>query len=148
MDWFGILWGFGLGCAGLALGLWAYTFLLGRLPSDQYHAHLQSPEWAALLQRIAQRRGPWCSACRTPHDLQGHHIFYTNLGFEAPWQVCLLCERHHIGRFGVHWWSQLLFGPRTRGLVFTTALVCGYGKLNQLLTPRSRRARLEARWRA
>lgn len=120
MDWLGILTGFGLGCAGLALGLWAWTWAIGRLPTDRYHAHLQSPEWAALLQRIAQRRGPYCSACRTPHDLQLHHATYANLGWEQDWQVWLLCDRHH--RL-VHQLSRWVFASHTRGLLVTTPAV-------------------------
>lgn len=126
---------------GLALFvLVVEPWLRGRLPSDRYHAHLRSGEWAETCRRLERRRrGRRCAACGTTTDLgQPHHVVYTNLGFESLWQLVRLCKRHHVGRFGVHWWAEWLFSSRTRGLVLTTALVCGYGKAKRLghRTPR------------
>jgi hypothetical protein len=139
--------------ACLSAGL--FTFVIepwarGRLSTYEYHEYLRSPEWAEVCARLEARpRGRRCAACGTTADLaEPHHVFYTNLGFEHLWQLVRLCKRHHTGRFGVHWWSEWVYSSRTRGLVVTTALVCGWGKLGQLFTSRSRRARLDATWRA
>jgi hypothetical protein len=108
--------------------------LIGRISSHDYHAYLQSDEWAAQTERLAAtRRGRRCAACGTTTDLaEPHHVTYANLGFERTWQLVRLCKRHHTGRWSVHVWSEWLFSSRTRGLWLTTALVCGAGKARRL----------------
>jgi hypothetical protein len=126
--------------ACLSAGLFKFVVVpwaVGRISTYEYHQYLQSPEWAAVVARLsATRRGKRCAACSGTSDLNVHHVFYVNLGFESLWQLVRLCDRHHRM---VHTASEWIFSSRTRGLWATTALVCGYGKLKRAGRRRPRR---------
>jgi hypothetical protein len=145
-----LIW-FGIYC------LWAVVFFTiiwpwakGRIPNDKRRAYRQSDDWAALAAAVTARRGYRCAArwrCAGPLHL--HHWDIRSYGWERPWQVLWLCERHHLAyrvvddpvtrepyrkpyRFSVHWWSEWIFSDLERGLWLTTPMVVGWGKLNRL----------------
>jgi hypothetical protein len=134
--------------ACLSAGLFKFVLIpwaIGRLPTDRYHEHLRSPEWAATVARLgATRRGRRCAACLGTLDLNVHHVFYVNLGFERLWQLVRLCDRHHRM---VHTASEWVFSSKTRGLWLTTPSVIVCTRLTHLGRRQPRRS-LDARWRA
>lgn len=141
MDVLGVLSGFALGLASLA----AFVLVIepwarGRISSHDYHAYLDSPAWVEKCAELeARSRGRRCAVCGTTWDLaEPHHVSYRCLGNEPLWHLVRLCRQHHTGRWSVHWWSQVLFASRTRGLWFTTGMVIGWGKLRRVGRPRRR----------
>lgn len=61
-----------------------------------YLAHLRSPQWRALVDRLMLERGPWCEQCQEFSDrLDGHHLTYARLGHENDDDIALLCRSCH-----------------------------------------------------
>lgn len=68
--------------------------------SEQYKAHLRSPEWARIRKAALKRAGYRCQFCGLSlkklrligRHLQVHHNTYENLGHEKPEDLTVLCS--------------------------------------------------------
>src|SRR5262245_20071419 len=110
-----LLWAAAYGLAWLAFCTVVLPRLRGRIRNDQHAEYRQTPEWHALRQHVAARRGYRCAAryrCAGPLHL--HHWDLRSYGYDKPWQLVFLCERHHHSshRWSAHWWSEVLFSSR------------------------------------
>ena len=64
--------------------------------AERYAAHLRSPYWAALKQKVIARRGKKCEKCGCedrPIDM--HHKHYRTFGRERQKDVLLVCRDCH-----------------------------------------------------
>lgn len=91
-------------------GLWArhraeivpqYEAWIARMRAERsalwwslYNAYLDSPEWAALRQRVIARDGGRCRACGAPGD-HVHHLTYQRVTEENLDDLVLLCAPCH-----------------------------------------------------
>lgn len=67
----------------------------------RYEAHLASPEWQDLRQRVMERCRGLCEGCRLRRAVQVHHLTYERLGNEMLFDlaaVCLICHAMIHGR--------------------------------------------------
>lgn len=81
--------------------------MLRRRPthSEQYKAHLQSPEWARIRRKALEHSGHSCALCgldqnalrRIGRHLEVHHRHYRSLGHERPEDLTVLCAGGHGG---------------------------------------------------
>lgn len=65
-----------------------------------YRDYLQTPEWAAIRERIQRRDGRKCKICGGTEELQIHHKSYDHRGREDPRDLITLCGGCHASTHG------------------------------------------------
>ena len=82
-------------------------------PYDKYLSYLQSKTWADLRNAALERDNYHCSICRSPYNLEVHHLRYPKtLGTEPISDLMTLCDKCHER---LENWKK---GHKTDGKVF------------------------------
>lgn len=63
--------------------------------SDRYEAVMQSAGWRRRRAQAIRRAGHRCQECGARGRLDVHHMTYSHLGAERPWQLAALCKTCH-----------------------------------------------------
>jgi 5-methylcytosine-specific restriction endonuclease McrA len=69
--------------------------------TEHYEAHLASPEWQEIRERVLSRSRGICEGCRVNRATQVHHLTYQHMGSEFLWElvaICRDCHRRFHGR--------------------------------------------------
>lgn len=83
-----------------------HTILLPNLPDweveprwraeAEYYSYLEHPDWKAKSKEAKERAGNRCVVCATTYNLNTHHNnSYRTLGHESPFDLTVLCGKHH-----------------------------------------------------
>lgn len=75
------------------------SYRLSVLGYRRYSDYLASEHWQKFRAKIINKRGTKCEFCESGGTLHLHHIMYKRLGYEAPFDVVLICNECH---FRVH----------------------------------------------
>ena len=63
-----------------------------------YHAYLRSPQWRIIRSIVVLRDHGKCTSCRSPYNLEVHHLTYSHKYFEHEnnlLDLTLLCHTCH-----------------------------------------------------
>ena len=62
----------------------------------KYQAHMRSPAWAAIRQKVKQREGGWCQGCGMRAESgEAHHVDYRRMGHELLFDLRWVCHACH-----------------------------------------------------
>lgn len=62
---------------------------------ERYKAYLQSDWWHQNRKVALERADKKCECCKSPIDIEVHHLTYEHLGFERAHELVCLCKRCH-----------------------------------------------------
>jgi hypothetical protein len=82
---------------------WAELSFLNKAEKDKedeawwnrYEAHLQSPKWKALREKVIERANGICEGCGHNRATQAHHLTYERVGDEMLFDLVAVCESCH-----------------------------------------------------
>ena len=60
-----------------------------------YNTYLRSSHWRKTRVGVLVRAGYRCEECGNNRSLQIHHLSYSNLGNESPYELQCLCSKCH-----------------------------------------------------
>jgi hypothetical protein len=64
-------------------------------PEWDYHRYLASAEWKSRRERVMERAGGLCEACRVQPATEVHHLTYAHIGNEALFELVAICRPCH-----------------------------------------------------